>query len=124
MPRRGRRRRLSAASAAAAAAGIRFVQSAAGEKRRHRLWKNAGQTAQVIGADGAPASAILPLIIGDETKTLQAAARLREAGILIPAIRFPSVAHGSARLRVTVTAAHTDTHIAALGAALKSIRDS
>ena len=44
----------------------------------------------------------------------------RERGIFIPAIRYPSVARGAARLRVTVTAAHTSEHIAALGSAIQN----
>ena len=63
-------------------------------------------------------SAILPLHVGDERKAVELAAGLRERGVFIPAIRYPSVARGAARLRVTVTAAHTSEHIAELGRAM------
>jgi 7-keto-8-aminopelargonate synthetase-like enzyme len=65
-------------------------------------------------------SAILPIHVGDERKAVELAAGLRERGVFIPAIRYPSVARGAARLRVTVTAAHTSEHIAALGRAIRN----
>jgi 7-keto-8-aminopelargonate synthetase-like enzyme len=46
-------------------------------------------------------------------------ARLREAGFLIPCIRYPTVARGSARLRITVSALHSEPQIRALGSALR-----
>jgi 8-amino-7-oxononanoate synthase len=59
------------------------------------------------------------IIIGDETAAVAAAAQLREKHIFIPAIRYPTVARGAARLRVTLTAAHTAKDVAELLAALK-----
>jgi 7-keto-8-aminopelargonate synthetase-like enzyme len=60
-------------------------------------------------------------MIGDETRAMKIAAALREQGIFIPAIRYPTVAHGQARLRVTLNAAHEAADIARLCAALKSL---
>ena len=57
-------------------------------------------------------SAIIPIILGDESRTLAAAEALRAKGIYIPAIRYPTVARGQARLRVTLTAAHSTDDIA------------
>ena len=51
-------------------------------------------------------SVIIPIHIGDESEALRVAAALREEGIFIPAVRFPTVARGTARLRLTVSAAH------------------
>ena len=48
-------------------------------------------------------------LIGDENKAVEFAAKLREQNIFIPAIRYPTVARGKARLRVTLTAAHSRT---------------
>jgi 7-keto-8-aminopelargonate synthetase-like enzyme len=48
---------------------------------------------------------------------------LREQGIFVPAIRYPTVARGQARLRVTVTATHTAEDISLLVAALRSVRN-
>lgn len=52
-------------------------------------------------------SPIQPIIIGDEARTLAIAEKLAERGILIVAIRPPTVATGSSRLRVTFSAGHT-----------------
>jgi 7-keto-8-aminopelargonate synthetase-like enzyme len=51
---------------------------------------------------------------------MKTAQSLRESGFLVPAIRFPTVAKGSARLRITVTAAHQTSDIEALGATLNA----
>jgi 8-amino-7-oxononanoate synthase len=63
-------------------------------------------------------SAIQPLICGEAAAALDFSARLREAGFLIPAIRYPTVPRGSARLRLTLSAAHADKGIDALNRAL------
>ena len=52
-------------------------------------------------------SAIVPIIIGDEARALEISAALQNAGILIPAIRYPTVAKGQARLRASLMATHT-----------------
>ena len=52
-------------------------------------------------------SAIVPIVIGDEAKSMQVSAKLQEQGILIPAIRYPTVAKGQARLRASLMATHT-----------------
>ncbi|MSU64352.1 MAG: 8-amino-7-oxononanoate synthase [Pedosphaera sp.] len=106
------------AAAAAATAGVRFVQSDAGRERVETLWKRVNQLAS--GAQPA-SSAILPLIIGDERRTVEVATTLREQGIFIPAIRYPSVARGAARLRITVNARHTREHIDQLRNALEKL---
>jgi 8-amino-7-oxononanoate synthase len=77
---------------------------------------------QAIG-DTPPAafSAVIPLIIGDTSKAVDAAARLREQNIFVPAIRYPTVARNSARLRITLTAAHSSDDVATLMRALETI---
>ena len=57
-------------------------------------------------------------MIGDEREALALAERLREAGIWVPAVRYPTVAQGAARLRITVSAAHQTEHLDALLEAL------
>lgn len=52
-------------------------------------------------------SAIVPIVIGDEACALKTSAALQNAGILIPAIRYPTVAKGQARLRASLMATHT-----------------
>ena len=112
------------AAVAAATAGIRFVQSSAGEDRRRKLWQNVSVLSPAINNQLAPPSttrsAIIPIMLGAESKAVEAAAALRERGIFIPAIRYPTVARGQARLRLTLSAAHTDADLAQLLVALKS----
>jgi len=52
-------------------------------------------------------SAIVPILVGDERAALAASAALERAGFLVPAIRYPTVARGTARLRVAIMSAHT-----------------
>jgi len=110
------------AAAAAATAAVRLVQSAEGDVLRTRLWQRVDELKNELIRAGwslpPVQSAILPLHVGDERKAVELAAGLRERGVFIPAIRYPSVARGAARLRVTVTAAHTSEHIAELGRAM------
>lgn len=109
------------AAAAAAAAGIRLVQSPEGEVRRDRLWARVSDVnSQLLGSNSKRISAIIPLIVGDEAKAVEIAMALLEKKIFIPAVRYPSVAHGQARLRLTLSAAHTSEQIAILTAALKA----
>jgi 8-amino-7-oxononanoate synthase len=112
------------AAAAAATAGVRFIQSKAGEIRRNQLFDRISEL-NPPSAIGNPQfkSAIMPVIIGDENKAVEVARELRERGIFVPAVRYPTVARGQARLRVTVTAAHTSDDISQLVAALRSIRN-
>ena len=56
-------------------------------------------------------SAIVPIVIGDEAKAMQISAKLQEQGILIPAIRYPTVAKGQARLRASLMATHTQEQL-------------
>jgi 8-amino-7-oxononanoate synthase len=117
------------AAAAAATAGVRFVGSSAGEERRQTLWQRvstlssalAPQASTINSQLATARSAILPILIGEESQAVEAAAALRERGIFIPAIRYPTVAHGQARLRLTVSASHTEADLAQLFAALKSL---
>jgi 8-amino-7-oxononanoate synthase len=102
------------AAAAAATAGIKIAQSAEGNKRRAHLRDRITEIQSAIGIarpafgrQSAIPTPILPLVLGEESKAVQAAAELRERGIFVPAIRYPTVARGAARLRITLTAAHT-----------------
>ncbi len=65
-------------------------------------------------------SAIFPWMIGDEQQALDAAESLLAKGFLAPAIRYPTVAKGKARLRITVTASHEGAQISSLGEALSA----
>ena len=69
----------------------------------------------------ASATPIQPLLVGGNLEALRLADGLRERGILIPAIRPPTVPQGEARLRVSLSAAHTPEDVDALLAALREL---
>ena len=62
---------------------------------------------------------IQPLLIGESERALQLSAGLRERGIMVGAIRPPTVSQGTARLRVTLSAAHSPSDIDRLLEALQ-----
>lgn len=100
---------LPPASVAAAAAAVDFVMSQEGHRRRDQLWRNVSELKHGLSAHGfanESRSAIVPIIIGDEAAAVETSRQLYQAGIFVPAIRYPTVPRGKARLRVTVTAAH------------------
>jgi 8-amino-7-oxononanoate synthase len=69
----------------------------------------------------ASTTAIQPIIIGANDEAMAAASRLHEQGLWVPAIRPPTVPAGTARLRVTLSAAHTEQDVAQLTAALNQL---
>jgi len=113
------------AQSGAALAAVRIVRSQEGEDRRTGLWSRVDQLKNgLIGSWWSlpvVRSAILPLIVGDEGRALEMAAKLREAGVFIPAVRYPTVARGAARLRVTLSAAHSSADVGELLKVLASI---
>jgi len=107
---------LTPADAAAALAALGVVGSAEGRQLRARL---AGHVARV--APGHP-SPIVPVVLGSDERAVAASAALRHRGIWVPAIRPPTVAPGTARLRVTLSASHTEDDVAGLVDALAGVR--
>ncbi|MAU41164.1 MAG: 8-amino-7-oxononanoate synthase [Kordiimonas sp.] len=85
-----------------------------------RPMKNAALFCHLMGLP-APQSCIVPLLIGDTNRTMQYATALREEGFLVSGIRPPTVPEGTARLRITFSAAHSDDHIHALVNALRTL---
>ena len=116
----------SPAVSAAAFAGIKLIRSSEGAELRSRLWARVEQLRDGVVGQGWMVqnnpSVILPIVIGNEAKAMAAMDQLREAGLFIPAIRFPTVARNEARLRVTVSASHTEDDVARLRDALATIR--
>jgi len=113
------------AIAAAASAAIDFLSSSEGEARRLLLWKKIELLRRLLPANAmntkssAATSAIFRWIVGDEQAALNLASALQSEGFLVPAIRCPTVAKGSARLRITVTASHDEDRIRALCQVIK-----
>ncbi len=64
---------------------------------------------------------VLPIPAGDEERALALEAALLAQGMLVQAVRPPSVPEGTSRLRIAVSAAHTDAHLDALAAALLDV---
>lgn len=118
----------TAAPPALAHALLASLAIIAGDEGRER---RAALQARIAQLDGAlqlsrwqrPASdtAIQPVIIGANDEALAVAARLHEQGLWVPAIRPPTVAPGTSRLRVTLCATHTEDDVAQLAAALNQL---
>jgi 7-keto-8-aminopelargonate synthetase-like enzyme len=107
------------AAVAAAAAAVDLVRSELGEQSRLRLWQLVSDLpAMIAGLSSNPVSPIVPILVGDETAAVAQATALRRRNIYISAIRYPTVARGRARLRLTLTAAHTRSDLKQLATAL------
>jgi len=62
---------------------------------------------------------IQPIMVGDSGRAVRVSQMLRERGLMVTAIRPPTVPAGSARLRVTLSAAHTEAQVQLLLSALE-----
>ena len=106
---------LSPPDAAAALAALGVMRSPEGDELRRRLDTH---VQAIRPGHGSP---IVPVILGDEADAVQAARALLERGLLVPAIRPPTVPAGSSRLRVTMSAAHTSSQVEVLLGALREL---
>ncbi len=104
------------ADSAAALAALGVVRSAEGDELVARLRRHV-----TVVAGPAHPSPIVPVILGDEQAALDASAALAAHGLVVPAIRPPTVAPGTSRLRVSLSAAHTDEQVARLTEALRAL---
>jgi 8-amino-7-oxononanoate synthase len=109
-----------------AAALLASLEIIGGERwRRERLRQQIGLLRGGLRLQrwqlAASPTPIQPLIIGSNDEALQASERLLQRGILVPAIRPPTVPKGTARLRISLSAAHTDEDMARLVQALNEI---
>ena len=100
---------MAPAVAAAACNNLRYID--AHPERVQNLRDNVKFFCEALQREGVNVeqspSAIVPIVIGDEARALEISATLQDAGILIPAIRYPTVAKGQARLRASLMATHT-----------------
>ena len=100
-------------TAAAALAALTIVEREPERSvRARRLATRLATGLRAAGYDVPdPAAAVLPVVIGEPDAAMALSARLLDAGVLVTAIRPPSVPPGTSRLRTTVMATHTDPEI-------------
>ena len=103
------------ADAAAALAAVGVLRSPEGDALRDRI---RGHVERVRPGHPSP---IVPVVIGDEDAAVAASEALLARGLLVPAIRPPTVAPGTSRLRVALSAAHTDAQVDALVTGLAAL---
>jgi 8-amino-7-oxononanoate synthase len=108
--------------AAAARRAVALVRQE--PERRRQLLALAAQLRDQLRDLGYPESRsccqIVPLIIGDAAEAVELSRRLEQQGLLVPAIRPPSVPVGTARLRISLTAGHSEEDIHRLTGALQA----
>jgi 8-amino-7-oxononanoate synthase len=112
--------------AAASRAAVALVAGPEGERRRAALASHVESFAAALGqagllAPGAGRSAVFPVILGDERRTMEAAARLANEGFHVQGIRPPTVPAGTSRLRISLMATHSAEDVDALAAALRTL---
>lgn len=108
-----------AGAVAAADEALRILES--DRDRVGRLRDNAAFLVAELrrnGVDASSESAIVPIPIGDTFAALHVAAELKKKGFDVPAIRYPTVAEGAARLRLAVTSEHTRESLSAVAQAI------
>ena len=113
---------LPAPLCAAAAAGVEALAS--DEALRERLWRNVRRLSAGLEALGLPAtgrSPIFPVVLGDATRAVEASRALRERHLLVKPIRPPTVPEGTSRLRVALSAAHSEGNVDLLLSALAEL---
>jgi 8-amino-7-oxononanoate synthase len=117
---------LPPSSAAAASAALEIVRTGEGDSLRSRLQSNVRLLAKCLSSDPGeipdPISPIFPVMVGGEQQALALASALGTKGFLAPAIRYPTVARGTARLRIAVSSSHTPEHIQSLAKAIIASR--
>src|SRR5690606_10679607 len=112
---------LPPAVCAAAAAGIEVIMHE--PERRERLWRlslRLRNGMEAAGIEAVPGSMgpIVPVLGGDPERTVQIARRLEQRGFLVGGIRPPTVPARTSRLRITVSAEHSETAVDGLLVAL------
>lgn len=97
----------------------------AGDARRATLARHvqALRAAKIACAELLPSTtAIQPLILGENQRASACAEQLLESGLWVPAIRPPTVPEGSSRLRISLSAGHTQEEVAQLIGALQTLK--
>jgi glycine C-acetyltransferase len=103
------------ATAAACQAAFSLLDSANGEKLVNKLWANTKFFKRELKKRGfefkVSETPIIPIHVGDAAKAFEFSRKLFDAGVFAPAVGYPTVAEGRARLRAIVTAAHKREHL-------------
>lgn len=102
------------ALAHAALASLALIRSGEGGALRRKLFQH------IAMMNGSP-TAIIPRVLGSNEAALAASAALAKQGFMVPAIRFPTVPRGTARLRVSLSAAHSTQAVGELAAAISGL---
>lgn len=111
----------SPANLAAASAALQLLQEE--PERCARLQENVRVFCAALAEHGVEArseTAIVPLIVGEESLAVKIAKDLERQGILVSAIRYPTVAKGAARLRIALAATHTEEELRSAAARIAS----
>ncbi len=115
---------LPPAIAHAALTALHLLAGPEGDQRRARLQRNLQRFAaglRGLGLAAQAGSAIFPVLLGTPERAVAAAAALRKRGLLVKAIRPPTVPEGTSRLRIALSAAHTDAQIDQAVGALREV---
>jgi glycine C-acetyltransferase len=103
------------ATAAACQAAFTLLDSAEGERLVKKLWANTKFFKRELKKRGfefrASETPIIPIHVGDAAKAFEFSRKLFDAGVFAPAVGYPTVAEGRARLRAIVSAAHKREHL-------------
>ncbi len=112
------------AVAHAAAAALDLVRSPEGGRLRGQLADRIGLFRAGLGGRALSSTAIQPVVLGRSEAALTASASLEAGGMLVPAIRYPTVPRGKARLRVSLSAAHAADDVKWLAREIRVLHDS
>ena len=116
---------LPAAICAAAVAAVDLIEAEPWRRRRVLELSDRLRTGLRGSGHAVPPQCIapiVPVILGDPKTTMQAADRLRDRGFQVAGIRPPTVPNGTSRLRISISAAHSEDDVDALAAAINEVQ--
>jgi 8-amino-7-oxononanoate synthase len=94
---------------------LEILESDDGQERISKLWENTTYLTDNLGKLGfdtlGTKTPIVPILIGEEKRAIKLSGDLLENGIYVPAMRWPAVSKGTARLRIMVTSLHQKEHL-------------
>lgn len=108
------------AQAVAAVKALEILTSTEGKQRRELLWRNIHGLISMLSSvkNIISSSAIIAWLVGEAEDAMKLSNSLLNQGIYVPAIRYPTVPRGTTRLRITVTASHTEADLERLAQVL------